>query len=172
MVLETERLLLREMTQDDFNDLREILQDPCVMYAYEHDYTDEDVQVWLDRQITRYEKYGFGLWALVLKETGEMIGQAGLTMQPYNGGEIPEVGYLLKKKYWHSGYAHEAAESTRNYAFNELKMAKVYSIIKWNNEASKKVAESIGMEKEKEFIHECNGIDMPHYLFSVSNLHS
>lgn len=103
MILETKRLLLREMEQNDFQDLAELLQDPQVMYAYEHDFTQEDVQEWLDRQRKRYAQYGFGLWAVVLKSTGEMIGQAGLTMQPYQGREVLEVGYLLKKRFWHQG---------------------------------------------------------------------
>ena len=80
MIFETERLLLREMGQEDFKDLAEILQNPKVMYAYEHDFTNEDVQIWLNRQIDRYRRYGFGLWALILKETNEMVGQAGLTL--------------------------------------------------------------------------------------------
>ena len=103
MVLETERLILREMGQSDFGDLAGILQDPEVVYAYEHHFTDQDVQEWLDRQIKRYETDGFGLWALILKTTGEMVGQAGLTMQPCRGEEVLEIGYLLKKKYWHHG---------------------------------------------------------------------
>ena len=73
-------LAVEGKTQADFRDLAEILQDPGVMYAYEHDFSDDDVQTWLDRQIGRYKAYGFGLWAIVLKTTGEMIGQAGLTM--------------------------------------------------------------------------------------------
>lgn len=80
MILETRRLVLREMRQSDFQDLAEILQNPKVMYAYEHDFSDNDIQIWLNRQIERYKKYGFGLWAIILKETKEMIGQAGLTM--------------------------------------------------------------------------------------------
>lgn len=105
MILETGRLVLREMEQADFDDLAQMLQDPEVMYAYEHDFSDADVQEWLDRQRMRYAKYGFGLWAMILKETGEMIGQAGLTMQPYRGTEVLEIGYLLKKRFWHNGYA-------------------------------------------------------------------
>ena len=83
MIFETERLYLRKITQDDLADLAEILQNPNVMYAYEHDFSDNDVQVWLNRQIERYNKNGVGLWAVILKDTNEMIGQAGLTMQPY-----------------------------------------------------------------------------------------
>lgn len=68
MILQTERLLLRKIKQTDFQDLAEILQNPKVMYAYEYDFSDNDVQIWLDRQIKRYEKYGFGLWTIILKK--------------------------------------------------------------------------------------------------------
>ena len=81
MILETKRLYLREMTQDDYGSLCKILQDEEVMYAYEHAFSDEEVQEWLDKQLARYREYGFGLWAVILKETDEMIGQCGLTMQ-------------------------------------------------------------------------------------------
>ncbi len=63
-ILETKRLVLREMKQSDFQDLADILQNTEVMYAYEHDFSDTDVQIWLERQMERYRKYGFGLWAV------------------------------------------------------------------------------------------------------------
>lgn len=100
------------------------------MYAYEHDFSDNDVQVWLDRQIDPYKKYGFGLWAIVLKNTNEMIGQAGFTMQPYKNTEVLEIGYLLKEKFWHCGYAREAAMECKKYAFENLNRDKVCSVIK------------------------------------------
>ena len=167
MILETERLILREMKQSDFQDLAEILQNPKVMYAYEHDFSDDDVQRWIDRQTNRYEKYGFGLWAAVLKETNDMIGQAGLTMQPYKNTEVLEIGYLLKEKFWHCGYAKEAARACKKYAFEHLKKDKVYSVIKADNFSSAKVAESIGMSKEDEFITQYYNGDMLHFLYSV-----
>ena len=82
MILETQRLYLREMNQNDYRSLCAILQDEEAMYAYEGAFCDEEVQEWLDRQIARYERWGFGLWAVIQKETDEMIGQCGLTMQP------------------------------------------------------------------------------------------
>ena len=167
MILETKRLILREMTQADFQDLAEILQNPKVMYAYEHDFSDKDVQVWLDRQLARYSRYGFGLWAVVLKSTGQMIGQAGLTMQPYKNTEVLEIGYLLKEQFWHCGYAREAAMGCKKYAFEKLKQEKVCSIIKADNLASIRVAESIGMHKEDEFITQYYNGDMLHFLYSV-----
>lgn len=167
MILETERLILREMGQADFHDLAEILQDPKVMYAYEHDFSESDVQEWLDRQADRYRKYGFGLWAAVLKDTNEIIGQAGLTVQPYKNTEVLEIGYLLKERFWHYGYAKEAACGCKEYAFQHLNRDKVYSIIKADNFASIKVAESIGMSREDEFITRYFNGDMLHFLYSV-----
>lgn len=167
MVFETERLTLREMNQDDYRDLAEILQNPNVMYAYEHDFTDTDVQIWLDRQRKRYKTYGFGLWAVILKNTNEIIGQAGLTMQPYKDTEVLEIGYLLKEKFWHYGYAREAAAGCKKYAFEVLKQDKVCSVIKVDNTSSIRVAESIGMRKEDTFIARYYNGDMLHYLYSV-----
>ena len=167
MILETERLYLREMNQSDFEDLAEILQNPRVMYAYEHDFSDNDVQEWLDRQITRYKKYGFGLWAVILKSTDEMIGQAGLTMQPYKDTEVLEIGYLLKEIFWHHGYASEAANGCKKYAFEQLNRDKVYSIIKSDNYASMKVTKSMGMKKEDEFVTQYYNGDMLHFLYSI-----
>lgn len=167
MILETERLYLREMNQNDFGDLAEIVQNPKVMYAYEHDFSDNDVQEWLDRQIERYEKYGFGLWAVILKNTDKMIGQAGLSIQPYKGIEVLEIGYLLKENFWHNGYASEAARGCKKYAFEQLNRDKVYSIIKSDNYSSMKAAESIGMKKEDEFITQYYNGAMLHFLYSV-----
>jgi RimJ/RimL family protein N-acetyltransferase len=167
MVLETERLILREMRQSDFKDLAEILQNPRVMYAYEHDFSEKDVQEWLDRQIERYKKYGFGLWAVILKSTNEMIGQAGLTIQPYKNTGVLELGYLLKENFWNNGYASVACLGCKKFAFESLDMDKVYSIIKVDNFPSIKVAERIGMTKESEFVAKYYSGDMLHFLYSV-----
>lgn len=72
MILETERLYLREMRQSDYKALCMMLQDEDVMYAYEHAFDDAEAKEWLDRQLNRYREDGFGLWAVILKETDEM----------------------------------------------------------------------------------------------------
>ena len=82
-VLETPRLLLRKMRLSDIDALSAIMQDERVMYAYNGAFNDEETAMWLERQLQRYEMFGFGLWAATLKETGEMIGQCGITVQPY-----------------------------------------------------------------------------------------
>lgn len=168
MILETERIYLRQLEPSDFSDLAEILQDKEVMYAYEHDFTDEDVEEWLQRQITRYQTYGFGLWAVILKSSGAMIGQAGLTMQHCEGTEVLEIGYLMKRKFWHQGFAREAAAGCKKYAFEHIGADKVYSVIKSDNAASIRVAEALGMKKEKEFVTQYYNGDMLHFLYGVS----
>ena len=101
MLPQTNRLYLREMTQADFPALCRVLQDPLAMYAYEHAFSDQEVQQWLDQQLQRYAQDGFGLWAVLLRETGEIIGQCGLTWQDWNGRQVLEVGYLSQRTAWH-----------------------------------------------------------------------
>ena len=108
-ILETARLALRRLTPADEAALRAILQDAETMYAYEGAFSDAEVQEWLERQLRRYETWGFGLWAVILRETGALIGQCGLTMQPWKDGEVLEVGYLFRRDCWRRGYAAEAA---------------------------------------------------------------
>lgn len=167
IILETDRLILREMSQADFPDLCKILQDEEVMYAYEHAFSVAEVQEWLDRQLQRYREYGFGLWAVILKETGEMIGQCGLTMQDSGSGSVLEVGYLFQKAFWHHGYATEAAVACKDYAFTVLKAAEVYSIIRDSNLPSQAVARRNGMTAHGTLVKHYYGMDMPHLLFSV-----
>lgn len=167
MILETNRLYLRKMTQEDFPSLCEILQDVEVMYAYEHAFSDDEVQEWLDKQIERYKQDGSGLWAVILKETDKMIGQCGLTLQDYRGKQVWEIGYLFQKAFWHQGYATEAAIACREYAFREHLSAEIFSIIRDNNIASQKVALRNGMEIRDSFTKHYHNIDMPHLVFSV-----
>ncbi len=128
MILETDRLYLREMEQSDFDSLCKILKDPKTMYAYEHGFSDEEVQEWLDKQKNRYREDGFGLWAVIEKASNQMIGQCGLTLQNFDGREVLEVGYLFQRAYWHKGFATEAAIACKEYAFGYLQAKEVYSV--------------------------------------------
>ena len=96
-ILETERLYLRKLTDDNFENLCKILQDKDVMYAYEHAFSNEEVKEWLTRQQKGSVNDGFGLWGVILKENNEMIGQCGLTLQDYKDKKVVEIGYLFQK---------------------------------------------------------------------------
>lgn len=167
MILETERLYLRELNQADFHSLCRILQDEDTMYAYEGAFSDHEVQEWLDRQISRYQKWNFGLWAVILKETDGMIGQCGLTMQPWKGEEVLEIGYLFERAHWHRGYAIEAAKACKKYAFEILKADEVCSIIRNTNTASQNVAIRNGMGKLDTWTKHYRGVDMPHDRYVI-----
>ena len=166
-ILETERLSLRELRQSDFSALCQILQDDETMYAYEGAFSDLEAHEWLDRQIARYKLWGFGSWAVILKETGELIGQCGLTMQPWKGTEVLEVGYLFLRAYWHHGYATEAAIACKEYAFHVLGAEEVCSIIQDTNTASQNVALRNGMAPMDTIVKHYRGVDMPHTRYVV-----
>lgn len=166
-ILETDRLYLRELCQEDFPSLCRILQDEQAMYAYEGAFTDQEVRQWLDCQLMRYKKYNFGLWAVVLKQTDRMIGQCGLTMQKWKEMEVLEIGYLFEREHWHKGYATEAAQACKKYAFEVLKAEEVCSIIRDTNTASQKVALRNGMKLQDTWTKHYRGIDMPHFRFTL-----
>lgn len=167
-ILETPRLRLRRMTQADYPALCRMLQDPAVMYAYEGAFTDEEAQAWLDKQLRRYREETVGLWAVICKETGEMIGQCGLTWQDIPGDRVLEVGYLFEKAAWHHGYAAEAARTCRDYAFDTLGAQAVYSIIRDTSIATQHVAERNGMTRVLTFTKHYRSVDMAHYVYRVT----
>lgn len=168
MLLETDRLILREITRKDFAELCKMLQDPEVMWAYEHAFSDLEVTLWLEQQLERYHENGFGLMAVILKTTNELIGQTGITMQDWDSCQVPEIGYIFNKAYWHKGYAIEAASACKQYAFETLGFNEVYSIIRENNVPSRKVAVRNGMKKIGETIRFYYNMEMPHHIYRIT----
>lgn len=169
-MMETERLILREMTQADLEALCKILCDEEVMRAaYESAFSKEEAQGWLNRHLKRYADYGFGLWAVVLKETNEMIGQCGLTMQSWKEKEILEIGYLFQKAYWHKGYATESAIACKEYAFSVLNADTVYSTIRDTHIASQRVAVRAGMKIVDKAVKNFRNVDMDFFLYACVN---
>lgn len=163
---ESPDLCFRPLTMEDVGNLCDILQDPETMTAYEHAFSMQEVYTWLGRQQARYIRYGFGLWALLDAGTGVFVGQVGLTIQDTPGGSELEIGYLLKRRFWHRGYAVRAA-ACRDFAFTSLEAPRVVSIIRDTNEASKRVAERIGLRPESTFVKRYYGMDMPHIVYAL-----
>ncbi|MCM1494418.1 MAG: GNAT family N-acetyltransferase [Bacteroides sp.] len=144
-MLETERLILREFTAEDFDALYEILSDSETMAHYPKPFDENEVKDWIQWNIENYEIYGFGLWAVVLKETGKVIGDCGITMQKIGGGIKPEIGYHINKQYWRKGYGSEAAAVCRDYIFQKTPFRMIYSYMKATNTASCATAAANGM---------------------------
>ena len=157
MVLETKRLLLREMKPDDFQALFLVLGNPETMRHYPYTFDEQHVRDWIDRNIKRYQKDGFGLWAVCLKRSGEVIGDCGLTLQSISGKILPEIGYHIRCDCQRKGYASEAAKAVRNWAFRNTDYSTLYSFCKYTNVPSIKTAESIGMHFVCEYPDETNG---------------
>jgi len=158
MILETERLFLREMTMGDFDALYAVLSDAEIMQHYPYTFDEERVRSWIERNMKRYTDDGFGLWAVCLKDTGEMIGDCGLTLQNIDGQMLPEIGYHIRRDQQRKGYAKEAAAAVRDWAFQNTEYPALYSYCKYTNVGSFKTAESIGMHFEKEYEDEANKI--------------
>ena len=150
-MIETERLLLREYTMEDFDALYEILSDPETMQHYPAPYTPEKCQNWITWNLENYRNYGFGLWAVVLKETGAFIGDCGLSLQNIDGQQLPEIGYHIHKKYWRRGFGSEAARAVRDWAFENTDYDTLYSYMKYTNVGSYSIALANGMRKVKEY---------------------
>ena len=165
MVIETERLLLREMTDDDFHALYEVLSDSDIMQHYPYAFDENRVREWIERNIKRYRELGFGLWAVCLKETGEMIGDCGLTIQLINGELKPEIGYHIRADKQRKGYANEAAIAVRDWTFTNTPFNIVYSVMKYSNEASARTAMSYGCKQVDEFADDINEITK---VFAIS----
>ncbi len=151
MKIETERLFLREMNEDDYAALYSVLADPDNMQHYPYNFDENRVKNWIAKNVERYRVFGFGLWAVCLKETGEMIGDCGLTMQNINGTICPEIGYHIRRDCQRKGYAKESAGAVRDWAFDNTPFNVLYSYMKNGNIASAATAESIGMHKSGEY---------------------
>lgn len=151
MTIQTDRLILREMTPDDFDALYAVLADSDIMQHYPYAFDEARVRRWIDRNLERYEKDGFGLWAVVLKETGEMIGDCGITMQNIHGTLLPEIGYHIRRDQQRRGYASEAAAACIQYAFRKYDFPAVYSYMKYTNVASYSTAMKNGMRFIEEY---------------------
>ncbi len=158
VIIETERLILREMTEDDFDALYSVLADSDIMEHYPYTFDEAGVKDWISRNMERYRVLGFGLWAVCLRGTGEMIGDCGLTMQLINGQIKPEIGYHIRADWQRKGYAKEAAAAVRDWTFNNTPFNIVYSYMKYTNIPSQKTAMAYGCTQTGEYADAENGI--------------
>jgi len=143
--IETERLTLRELSQDDLDFVATMLGDPDVMRYYPKVLTRDESAGWISKQLERYAQDGHGLWLVSLITSGEPVGQVGLARQHVDEGHEQEIGWLLHRPYWGHGFATEAAQAVRDHAFATLGEPYVISLIRPINEASQRVAQRIGM---------------------------
>jgi RimJ/RimL family protein N-acetyltransferase len=147
MFLQTERLFLRPFALSDVDVLAPILGNPEVMrFSLNGPLNKEQVKEYLQKRILdHYEKYGYGMYAVLLKENSQLIGFVGLIHQMIEGEEKVELGFRLDPAFWGKGYATEAAKVVVCWAFDQLGLDQIISIIDPQNTASLQVAARLQM---------------------------
>jgi [ribosomal protein S5]-alanine N-acetyltransferase len=162
-ILETPRLILREFSADDVDALARVLSDPETMRFYPAPFDQAGVEDWIARNRRRYAKDGHGLWAMVLRSSGELIGDCGLTVQGVEDVSEIEIGYHVRRDHWGQGFATEAARACRDYGFAHLGVSRLVSIIRPENIPSRRVAEKNGMMIWKEVTR----VNLPHLVYAI-----
>jgi RimJ/RimL family protein N-acetyltransferase len=99
----------------------------------------------VQRNLDHQAEHGYGLFSVILKASGLLIGDCGLERMDVDGVPAVELGYDFRSDYWSQGYATEAASAVRDYAFQHLRLPRLISLIRVGNLPSQRVAEKIGM---------------------------
>ncbi|HEV2754484.1 MAG TPA: GNAT family N-acetyltransferase [Actinomycetota bacterium] len=159
--LETDRLVLRELEHSDLDALAEVLGDPVSMRYYPAPFSREKTRQWIESARARYAGDGFALWAIESKDTGEFLGDCGPVARVVDGAQEVEVGWHVARRHQRRGIATEAARECCRYAFEELGLTRLISLIRPENVPSRRVAEKLGMTVEKEIEY----AGFPHYVF-------
>jgi RimJ/RimL family protein N-acetyltransferase len=141
--LTTERLLLRPATIDDLEAWHAIARDAEEAWFGEASSPLDDSRAKLERHIEHQHRYGFALWAVELRSTGEVIGVTGLTHLE-DGSEI-EVGYRFLRRCWCYGYATEAAKAALAFGLDELDLERIVAVTLPDNAGSRRVMEKCGL---------------------------
>ena len=164
--LQSERLTTRFLVNDDYKVWSSFFEDEeCVQFFPNFNLTtsEERAKHWIEKQLLRYKENRYGLQALIHKETGEFIGQCGLLTQDVDGVIELEVGYHIFKQHWGKGYASEASQLFKKYAFDNNLCLSLVSIIHVDNARSQKVAEKNGMKRDKRV----DFFDTDHYVYRI-----
>jgi RimJ/RimL family protein N-acetyltransferase len=138
------------MTVDDLDGLAALLGDREVMRYYPHPKDRDEALAWITWNQELYQREGFGLWVIARRETGEFVGDCGLTPQEVEGTVDVEVGYHVRADLQGSGYATEAAAACRDHARDALGVKRLIAIIHPDNVPSQRVAEKIGLAYERD----------------------
>lgn len=165
--LETQRLILREFQEKDVHQLAPILANPRVMeFSPTGILSASQTQAKINSLMTSYKAFGFGKWAVILKESNQLIGYCGIAIEQIENVNEPEIGYRLDPKFWGKGLASEAGLATIQYGFDQLKFPYILGIVEQANIASIRVLEKLGMRHERGTIF--HGVEMDIYRLNIA----
>lgn len=164
-ILETERVILRKLRGADAEPLAAVLCDPFAMRYFPSPMTRQQVDDWIKRYQERYQEWGFGRWAIIAKESGQVVGNCGLILYPAAGNLEVELGYHVVPQCQGQGFATEAARACLTWAFENTSYERVISFMAIDNLASRRVAERI----HSRFLGDCPGAwDRPFCYFDTT----
>jgi RimJ/RimL family protein N-acetyltransferase len=160
-VLETPRLLLREMEIADLDFIASLLADPEVMRYFPACCSREESEEWVRWQQQRYARHGFGFWLAIEKATRRPVGQIGPLLHEIDGQAEIGLGYMLDLSCWGRGLATEAAAASRDYVTDKLGRSRVLCLVRPENDPSRAVAGRLGMVPVSRTDH----AGFPHLVF-------
>lgn len=166
-MLQSERLIFREIEESDREIIAKIMRDEGVQNVWEHYFSDEDVENWMERRKKGYRENGIDYLLAVHRESGEAVGQIGLLKEVIEGREVWGIGYILLSEHCGKGYATEGAKAMAEYAFQTLNVPELICDIRPMNTASIAVAKRIGMVETGSFVKVYQGKEMPHLIFRL-----
>jgi ribosomal-protein-alanine N-acetyltransferase len=161
--LETERLELRPLAPDDLDEMATLLGDAEALALWGDPLDRDGARDWIDRNIARYERDGFGRCAVLWRATGEFVGDCGLVRTLVEDQPEVELGWIVRGSWWGRGIATEAAAAWRDLAFGTLGLDRIVSMVSGRNPASRRVAEKLGMTVEREALWG----GLPHLVYSM-----
>jgi ribosomal-protein-alanine N-acetyltransferase len=147
--LETPRLTLRPLRDDDLDEICSLLGDADALTLWGDALDRGGARQWIEHNTARYAADGFGRCAVVLRPTGELVGDCGLIRTTVEGVPEVELGWIVRRAHWGKGIATEAAQAWRDHAFTQLRLDRIVSMIAEQNVASRRVAEKLGMTVER-----------------------
>lgn len=166
-ILETPRLLFRELTINDYADAVSVLLDDEIMQKMSVHVSEELVRRWLNRKMEQYRTLGHSHWHVSLKETGEFVGIIGIVPEKVENIEHISLGYLIRREHQRKGYAYEGAHACLDWAFRNLHPEKIIAVIDETNLPSRRLADKLGMACEKIHLRFNGEAEVPHCLYSL-----
>lgn len=149
-ILETERMTVRETIPEDVDAFYRIYRNPSITRYMEDLFPDREKELeYLKAYVEQiYNFYGFGLWTVIHKESGQVIGRAGLNVR--DGYDIPELGFVIDAAYQRQGYGFEVCSAILKYAGEELDFPKIQAFVDGGNRTSIHLLERLGFAFDSE----------------------
>jgi len=155
-MLKTDRLVIRQYEEDDFEAAHAIFSDPVTMSFWPKPFDREQTKAWIERSRQSSKSSGYGRWVVALNDTNRIIGDCGILDSTIEGTSVYDLGYIISHSDWHQGYGYEAARACMSYGFNVLKLPALCANMPHDHTASRNVAERLGMKRQKQFANARN----------------